>query len=228
MTPPSDLDAIDFKPFFDMVVGVLFVLLILVAAQMFFIQWAGSPQEMPAREKTEQAALAWEKDITELLEDIAARLHQNKLDVTIDRVRRSLSIPFAAIAEPKHDQAPRITAASGKLSEVLAGRLRCLPSQTGPKSADCPAVSSLRLGRLEVEARIGEVPEGVRLPADHYASLVSTLLGAALLQDSAELLAITGTGGIPALHMKSSVLGPSSLQSGGDVAIHFVFEQPLL
>ena len=53
METADDLDGVDFKPFFDMVVGVLFILLILIAAQLFFSQFQDQ-SETAAQENIER------------------------------------------------------------------------------------------------------------------------------------------------------------------------------
>jgi len=223
VTPPSDVDAVDFKPFFDMVVGVLFVLLILIAAQMFFVRWAGSPDELSAREKEEQADLARKTQVSKFLEDLAIHLRQNGLVVTVDRVNQAILLPLGSLADPTRDVSVQSSEAS-RLSEVLTGRLRCLPGQAGPKPGDCPTVNALQLGGLLVEVRVGQVPVGIRLPPDRYALLLSTRLGGLLLRDSSELLAITGSGGAPALQVKSSVFAAPGSEPVGDILIRFSFE----
>src|SRR5438045_2732124 len=97
MAQPGELDdAIDFKPFFDMIVGILFVLLILVAAQMFFTQWGASDERTP-QEKAQQVRLEWEREITAFLTDAAERLRARGLQPTIDQVDRTLAVPLADV-----------------------------------------------------------------------------------------------------------------------------------
>src|SRR3954452_2308857 len=89
---PGDLDGIDFKPFFDMVVGVLFVLLILISAQMFFSQWGAAHD--PAKQDAEAAARAWEQEQRLFLKDLAERLRAEGFDVSVDDVDRSIAVPL--------------------------------------------------------------------------------------------------------------------------------------
>ena len=66
-------DAADYNGdgLFDMIVGILFILLIFIAAQLFFTQW----EDPAARERTRQLAYQWERQSAALLQDIADRMN---------------------------------------------------------------------------------------------------------------------------------------------------------
>ncbi len=91
-------DAIDFKPFFDMVVGVLFILLILVSAQLFFSQWqnAASPAETAARE-AEAKRLRADADVAAFIDELVEALRAAGFSPAVDRLGRSVSIPASQV-----------------------------------------------------------------------------------------------------------------------------------
>jgi hypothetical protein len=225
MAQPGELDdVIDFKPFFDMIVGILFVLLILVAAQMFFTQWgeAGRPQQ--------QARLEWQREITAFLDDVAQRLRGRGLSVSIDQVDRTIATPLGELVTPGPEQLPRPAPGRvGSLGQALVESLSCLTGGAAP--ADCPAFRLLHLGQLRTETRVASPSPIAVLSPDRYASLVSTLLNAALLEGAPSLLAISGSAGGPALQPGSSVV-PAATAEGisvpgnlaGDFALRFVFD----
>ena len=72
MTPQSDADDTDLKPFLDMLVGIVFIMLILVAAQMFFTQW-GPTEETAERERRQQITLQREREIAAFLDEDSTR-----------------------------------------------------------------------------------------------------------------------------------------------------------
>src|SRR3954453_11548216 len=88
VTPQSETEAIDFKPFFDMIVGILFILLIFIAAQLFFTQW----DDPEARERTRQLAYQWEQQATRLLEDIAENLRRGGVSAQVNTTAQSVTV----------------------------------------------------------------------------------------------------------------------------------------
>src|SRR5260370_3488 len=88
MTMDTESDGSDFKPFFDMIVGVLFILLILISAQMFFAQH--SVEDSAVDDDAKKVALERNKQIKSFLEDVAERLQKNGFDVDVDLIRRQL------------------------------------------------------------------------------------------------------------------------------------------
>lgn len=222
---------IDFKPFFDMVVGVLFVLLILVAAQLFFTQWAATPSTATQPDRAQKLRLDWEREASTFVEHLANRLRSRGFDVKLDIVDRSMSLPLGEIAQSEPGGSPRVDAAGiGAIGEILSERLRCLPGQSGPRAADCPPLTILRLGQMRAEVRLQGAPEQALAP-DRYARLLAALIQADLLRGAPRLLDATGSGGGPALRMESTLLSVPSASAPngalpGDFALRFAFEPP--
>jgi hypothetical protein len=226
--PPSDIDAIDFKPFFDAVIGVLFVLLILIAAQLFFTQWASVPEDN-TQERSPPVFLEWERQVSAFLTDFAERLRGDDLTPAVDFVDKSVSLPLSQIARIGPDAWPQINQQPGSIGRLLLDRLHCLPRQAAAPSSGCPVLDLLRLGRVNVELRVG-VPGSAELAADRYAEYLRILVSAALIQGAPGLLAVSGSGAAPAIASTSSVIAPEMPPPekllAGDVALRFTFEPP--
>jgi hypothetical protein len=92
MAIDTESDGSDFKPFFDMIVGVLFILIILISAQMFFAQ--------RSMENTDADKLERNKQIRSFLEDVADRLRMNGFEPGIDLVRRNLTLRLEQLSSP--------------------------------------------------------------------------------------------------------------------------------
>lgn len=224
-------DGIDFKPFFDMIVGVLFVLLILVAAQMFFSQWEG--KALSARERATQARLEWAREINSLLEFTAQRLRAAGLAAIVDRGDVAVVVELDGTLAVAAERGPTIDQTrAGALAQAVAETLGCLLRQSRP--LECPDLKRLRLGQLRIETRLSVAAPIGSLPADRYANLASHLLHAAMLQEVPQLLALTGSAGGPALQPASSIVylptqspgSPASHGSAGDLALRFSFDTP--
>src|SRR5260370_23695236 len=98
MTMDTESDGSDFKPFFDMIVGVLFILLILISAQMFFAQH--SVEDSAVDDDAKKVALERNKQIKSFLEDVAERLQKNGFDVDVDLIRRQLVLRLDQFSKP--------------------------------------------------------------------------------------------------------------------------------
>lgn len=86
MSSDNSDEPVDFKPFFDMVVGLLFLLLILVSAQLFFSQWQVQPFPAHlARQEAEAQRHAFEARVDEALTRIAQQLGAAGFSPAIDR-----------------------------------------------------------------------------------------------------------------------------------------------
>jgi hypothetical protein len=223
MESADELDGIDFKPFFDMVVGVLFILLILIAAQLFFtrFQSEATPQERLERE--------WREEIAGFLDRFARRLHDKGIEAQLDRANAAVVMPLGEFANAADGGLPRI--AAGKtpaLGEVLAESLGCVTGPA-PRSEGCAQFPLLILSRARLELRNGRVPDGPGLPQDRYGRLLESLFSASLLQASPELLRVSGSDGGIALEIASSVGTGPAVSAGplsGDVVANFTFVPP--
>src|SRR5665213_2788398 len=106
MPPASDLDGIDFKPFFDMVVGVLFVLLILIGALLFFqsaqsdvtAKQAQSEAQARQRAEEERTRQEWRTERAALLSFLADHLREHGVEASVDLANASIAIPLDAMA----------------------------------------------------------------------------------------------------------------------------------
>jgi hypothetical protein len=217
MAIDTESDGSDFKPFFDMIVGVLFILIILISAQMFFAQ--------RSMENTDADKLERNKQIRSFLEDVADRLRMNGFEPGIDLVRRNLTLRLEQLSSPPTAgiptfSDPRIEA----LGRVLSNRLGCI--FTGPaQPSDCKDWNLIRLGEVQVELRAGVPPKESTLSPDRFSQLATTLFSAKLLSGRPDLLSLTGAAGTPLFHFQS--LPPLNSGSGGPsglVQFSFVFE----
>jgi hypothetical protein len=172
-------ETIDFKPFFDLVVGVLFILLILIAAQIFFAQWDPETESSySAQRETEKRRLALEKEANSFLEDLANRLQRQGFTPTIDRLNFAVSVPAPELLVAVDDGRPwRSRAGAGeRLSSAVFTQIGCIAPEL-PRPSDCrPArlarLSSLTL-RLIVSGHDAPTPEpAVRVGALELASAV--------------------------------------------------------
>jgi len=226
--PQSEGEVIDFKPFFDMIVGILFILLIFIAAQLFFTRWDDPLAQTESRERSRRLAFQWQQQATDLLEDIAVRLRGVGLSAAVDVVDRAVTVPLGELLSVSDNGAVQFHARTESVGATLAERLSCIPGQDRPRPADCPPVDLLRLGGVRSEVRVAGVPPSISLPSDRYAHLLTTLLGAQLLRGAPALAAMNGSGGVPALQPGSIVTGAA--QAGGapqgDLALRFSFEPP--
>jgi len=223
VTPQSEADAIDFKPFFDMIVGILFILLIFIAAQLFFSQW----DDPVARERTRQLAYQWERQVASLLQDVAENLRRNGISAQVNTTARSLTIPLNELLTVPAGGAVRLDARTETLGKVLADRLGCVPGQLNNVPRGCPEVPLLRLAGIRGEARVAGTPAGGSLSPERYAYYLSTLLGAELLRGAPELAALSGSGGTPALRITGATRDPKEVREvEGNLELTFAFEPP--
>lgn len=223
MTPQSEADVIDFKPFFDMIVGILFILLIFIAAQLFFTQW----DDPVARERTRQLAYEWERQTVTLLQHIAENLRQKGVSAQVNTTAQSVAVPLTELMDISETGAVRIDHRGAAVGEVLADRLGCIPGQRNSHTEGCPEVPLLRLAGIRGEVRVTGTPTGTSLSAERFAYYASTLLGAEFLRAAPELAAVSGSGDSPALRITgtSRVSKPGAALQG-DLELTFSFEPP--
>jgi hypothetical protein len=222
MRGESDADAVDFKPFFDMIVGVLFIVLILISAQMFFAQRA--VQEASATEP-QRRALRRQSQIDLFLTHVADRMRTRGLSVQVDHIRSVIAGPLPEL-RGGHLGAPRFDEALIRgLGEELSAGLQCVgPS---PTELNCPALDLLKLGAVHADVVVAGLSPDARLSPDRYAQLVGVLFSAAILSGTPELLAVTGAGGVPAVRFGSAteIAQPQITTAHGAFRLLFLFEQ---
>src|SRR6188508_2360583 len=153
MASDTETDGSDYKPFFDMIVGVLFILLILISAQMFFAQ-----HDNATISDANQISLERKKQISAFLEDIAGQLRANGFYPDIDFVRRRITLGLGQVSAPAIGAVPvfadRRVEAVGR---VLSDRLGCLFSGP-PFPVNCRDMKLIKLGEVQVELRTGAMP----------------------------------------------------------------------
>lgn len=128
--------SIDFKPFFDLVVGILFILLILISAQLFFSQWGSEPTPEQKAERAEEARRQRVvADQTRFLERLAADLTAKGFAASVDKAAQSVTIDTAGLvrdsAKPELD-----TAKIERLAQTVEAGLRCVGASTAPTTED--------------------------------------------------------------------------------------------
>jgi hypothetical protein len=209
-------DNIDFKPFFDLVVGVLFILLILISAQLFFSRWDQLAQQ-PAR-PTEQ--FTWDEEARRFLDDMRDRLAAAGFNTGVDVARRSVAFQLADILEPEGGLKP---APMATLARAVGQTALCLqPSAPAP----CPGYRELQRGRLMTSLWLegGSLPG---LPPEESARLLSLQILNGLMAATPGLIALRGSDGAPYLHITPDArLRPTAQAEGmprGIVELRFEF-----
>lgn len=195
MARPTD-DAIDFKPFFDMVVGVLFILLILISAQMFFSQWPDAPSqaETTAREAEARRARI-EADAGAFLDELAGALRAAGFSPAVDRLARRVSVPAAELlGEPEGGRRPANRQALARFAPATLGVLHCIAGATRPEA--CRSGTMIRLARMDLRAQL---PGSAGATPDAAARLTGLELATGLFSGAPGLLALAGASGTPAV-----------------------------
>lgn len=223
----SDADEIDFKPFFDAVVGILFVLLILISAQLFFTQWGNVAQEDPGA-RARQTLIEWEKQTAIFLEGLAEQLRTHGLNPVLNLLDKSISLPLSDVVALDSAQWPQLNSQPELIGELLLKRLNCLPGQVQPRPPECPALELLHLRRVNVELQVG-LPNSAPLPADRYAEYLRVIFDAALIRAAPGLLTVVGADASRTVRSSSragALADPQPAALLGDVALRFVFDAP--
>jgi hypothetical protein len=188
--------SVDFKPFFDMIVGVMFILLILVAAQMFFTQWTPeNSQEQAAQQR--KAMLVREAD--GFLDALAARLQAVGFEAAVDRTNRTLSIPAGKLLRRVDAPAGGFSVERDNVSRFAAalhGELVCI-SVGGERPGTCKSFSLLSLSGMATKLALEQEAVGAT-PAPNL-RIAALDLAAALFVSRPELLQLAIQGGSPAL-----------------------------
>jgi hypothetical protein len=224
MSMDGESDGSDFKPFFDMIVGVLFILLILISAQMFFAQH--SVDQSAVDNDAKRVSLERNKQIKSFLEDVAERLRKNGFDVDVDLIRRQLVLRLDQFSKPTVGGIPKFSDERVEvLGQILSDRLGCVfVSSLTP--ADCMDWKRLQLGEVQVEVRTGALPAETVLSPERFTQLASTLFSAALLGNRPALLSLTGAAGTPLFRFLPLLPFDHSPPSGprGLLQLSFIFE----
>jgi hypothetical protein len=186
-------DGIDFKPFFDLVVGLLFILLILISAQLFFSQWAPPEKHEAARNE----AFVWDEEVKVFLGDAQSRLNAGGFSTGIDPLRRSVAFQLRDILEsgraPQEVRANRIAG----LAKMLQETALCLEEPTAQtRIASCPAYAQLKRGRVLTALWLesGSLPG---LSPEESARLLSLRIISGVINAEPALLKLRGSDSAP-------------------------------
>jgi hypothetical protein len=215
----DDLEGGDFKPFFDMAVGVLFIFLILIGSLLFF-QTVDNTGAASAQNSVHER----EMQIAAYLRGLADDLRARGLTAEIDLANAAIVLPLGQIATVGGDGLPKLQpqAANG-LGEVLARDLACV-APAGDRSGGCAVFPLLRLDRAGGNVRIGEV--AASLAPDRFGYLLAGELSSAMAEASPGLLGLSAGDGSMLWKIESAVgtgkaAGPGTV--GGDFSIAFRF-----
>jgi len=221
----DDLDGGDYKPFFDMAIGVLFILLILIGSLLFF-QTADKATESASAQNSARERQA---EIAAYLQWLADHLRAQGLVAEVDQANSAIILPLGELATIGGDGLPALQSQATKdLGQVLAHDLACIaPGADRPGS--CGTFPQLRLDEAAAEVRTGEIAGGASLQPDRFGTLLTDKLSAAVVEASPDLLRLSGRDG-SALWKVRSTLGtgrPAATQTvGGDFAIGLTFTAP--
>lgn len=205
----GDSDKIDFKPFLDMMIGVLFILLILIGAQIFFQRVDNVPVEEALR-AVEAKRLVWDQEKRRLLDRIAGRLKsEGKIGAASDPDRRRVSADLAAVFRPAGD-VEVIPAAARTVGRVLVEELGCVSDPT----FQCPIYLHLKVRGIKPTVRVFAPPRVLDgLEPGAKARFVATAVMSEILKQTPAVLAIRGNHFGPLLVREESEITPGSTQS---------------
>lgn len=154
--------SIDFKPFFDLVVGILFILLILISAQLFFSQWGSEPTPEQKAERAEetrrQRVVA---DQTRFLERLAADLGKQGFAASIDKAAQSVTVDTAGLVkDPAKSELDQVRVE--RLAQTVEAALRCVAVATAPTSPGdaCGRPYEARLGSAAASVEMSGAAPG--------------------------------------------------------------------
>ncbi len=226
MQSADDLDGIDFKPFFDMVVGILFVLLILIGALLFFQTAANTP---PAPSE-DQRMSEWRMEMAAFLDLVAGDLQARGLDTKVDTDRTTIVIPLGMIAELDADGLPSVMAKPAKdIGEVLASDLGCV-TVASRRTGRCADFRLLTPSRTIAELRLGAIDTPAGLSPTRLLTLLQSQFAAMLYKSTPDLLRLSGIDGGALMEARGTLGTAKAVRLGavsGDFALRFDFTPPV-
>jgi hypothetical protein len=197
----------DFRSFFDLIVGVVFIFLILLSAQMFFLH--GEDTEKSDIVEKQKRSFERLSQIKSFLDQVERELRNRNIDASIDLTRTELRLPLDQLQEASSGPAPQFTRArSEALGQVLLLNVKCL--QDGKISDVCLDWNLLKLNDVQINVQTGKPPPNLELPADRFGQLVATVFSSTLLSAQPQLLSLTTSAGLPVFQFGSL---PSDLES---------------
>lgn len=222
MSRSSELDGVDFRPFFDMVVGILFVLLILVGALIFFQQTqdgvTGSPEQSELKR--------WRLQRSRFLERLTSDLQARGLPARADTAGGTVLVALDGLVQADGSGLPRLKApAVAGLAGALTPAVGCV---SVPRASDppCPDTDLLSLDGLSVQVRLGATPPDAALPRDRTARFLAASLADAIYGGATSLLRASDRTGGAAVGFDDGTVGDGRDGTPGDVALVFGFAKP--
>ncbi len=219
-------EATDFRPFFDMVIGILFVLLILVAAQIYFQQVQSQGGAAKRNAALRQA------EIASFLGVLAERLRSEGIQAVADTEGSAVLLPLRDIMTVDGAGLPQVEGVrAGPLGATLLGLTACV---TEPRSPDlsCSGFGRLHLDVLGIDVRVGALPVATALPRDRFEAVAGALLSASLLRGAPGLIGASNEAGGRVLEFSHGLAGAAAAGGaqdgaigglGGDVVLDFTF-----
>jgi hypothetical protein len=205
MTEDDDFD-LDFRPFFDLAMGVLFVMLILLASQ-FLVAQVTSTTEAEAvtaqrlLEKRRQA----DREIGLFFDHAEEVAGRQGVPIEVDRAGRRIVLRSTGAGD---DQ---FAAAASVFQQVFG----CANDRRGQA---CPDYKVIKLEEAEIDGSGMSAPEAATLPSDARARLQGWMAFANLVRISPDLLALRSTDG--ALLMRQGEPAASAPVRGDSPALH--------
>lgn len=219
----GETEGIDFRPFLDMAIGILFILLILIGALIFFQRVV----DEESRADSESARILWEQEAHGLLRRVADGLKAGGIEATADLTGRRVSVPMASVIRITAGRLAANEQGMQVLARVLDQELACAAAP-GSRSG-CMPVTLLRIAGLRQTYRLRLLPDLAAGLAPHaYAHLVASVGGAVLLQQQPSLLSIVGSGGGMAVQTAEGEVVQPFLRSAdaridGEIVLGFGF-----
>ena len=182
MTEDDDID-LDFRPFFDLAMGVLFVMLILLASQFLVARVAATADAEAATtqrllEQRRQADL----EIGLFFDHAQAVADRQRVPIEIDRGGRRMVLRPAGSGDERFAQA----------AAVFRQVFGCANDRRGQS---CPDYKVIKLEEAEIDGSGMPASEAAALPPEARARLQGWMAFANLVRVSPELLALRSTDG---------------------------------
>lgn len=206
MQASNETDQVDFKPFFDLIVGILFILIILISAQMFFAQRAA---EKAVTDPQTRLRIERDKQIENFLEAVAQRLRDDGVAAQSNFTTRSIVLPADPLLAAGDAGAPSFTnRAIESVAAALAQPLACVAES--PVREGCADWPLLRAEDVAVRFQGKVAPPASGLPPDRYLGVATSVLYAALLSHKPALATLSSTAGAPLIRPAAPDAGPAA------------------
>jgi hypothetical protein len=225
-------ESLDFKPYFDMVVGILFLLLIIISAQLFFTRYGDAAQqaEVESARRTELMR-RWSADIDAFLSNLAQSMTERGIPATADQPGRRILVPMErllATAQPSGGLEPEKTSIAIATSQLFAA-VACASPQSGIRLSglNCPQ-STLRLETFGIDVlMIGPSPRQDLAP-DRFAAAAAAVIRGAFSATEPRLFRFVDASGNSAMTSGSEVFSvhPGALPQAL-LQMRFRFASPL-